>query len=73
MKRISERRIVVILFIMVFITFSFAHEESKKLDLANNGYRILPVIEMTASQAPKPVELNLNFSNNSAIEKTKPQ
>ena len=73
MKRISERRIVVILFIMVFITFSFAHEESKKLDLANNGYRILPSFEMTASQTPRQFELNSNLTNNSAIEKTKPQ
>jgi hypothetical protein len=72
MKRISERRIVVILFILVFITFSFAHEESKKLALANNGYRILPVIELTASQSPMQVKPNSNFTNNSAIEKAKP-
>lgn len=70
MKRISERRIVVILFIMVFITFSFAHEESKKLELANFGYRILPAIELTASQAPKQVEPNSNLTDNSAKEKT---
>ena len=68
MKRISERRIVVILFILVFITFSFAHEESKKLELANYGYRILPAIELTASQAPTQDKSNL--SNNAAIEKT---
>ena len=73
MKRISERRIVVILFILVFITFSFAHEESKKLELANYGYRILPAVEMTASQAPKQVEPNSNLSTNSVIEKTKQQ
>ena len=70
MKRISERRIVVILFILVFITFSFAHEESKKLELANYGYRILPVFELTASQAPAQVTSNSNLSNNAAIEKT---
>jgi len=58
---------------MVFITFSFAHEESKKLELANYGYRILPAIEMTASQAPKQAELNSNLTNNSSIEKTKRQ
>ena len=75
MKRISERRIVVILFVLVFITFSFAHEESRKLELANYGYRILPVIEMTASsQAPTQVELNSNLpGGNSAIEKTRRQ
>ena len=73
MKRISERRIVVILFIMVFITFSFAHEESKKLELANYGYRILPAFEIAASQDPKQAELNSNLTNNSSIEKTKSQ
>jgi hypothetical protein len=73
MKRISERRIVVILFVLVFITFSFAHEESKKLELANYGYRILPAIELTASQAPKQVEPNSNLSNNALIEKTDSQ
>jgi hypothetical protein len=73
MKRISERRIVVILFILVFITFSFAHEESKKLEQVYSGDKILPAIELTASQAAKQVELNSNLSNNLLVEKAKPR
>ena len=35
---LSERKIVVILFVLVFITFSLAHEDSKKLEqLYGNG------------------------------------
>jgi len=34
---LSERKIVIILFVMVFITFSLAHEDSKKLDQLYTG------------------------------------
>lgn len=33
----SEKNIVVALFIMVFITFSLAHEDSKKMERAYSG------------------------------------
>ena len=55
MKRIiSERHIVVVLFVLVFITFSLAHEDSKDLEQINAGLKPLPGVEMTASQDPQP-------------------
>jgi|GEM_PF-1073080 hypothetical protein len=49
---ISERRLVVILFVLVFITFSFAHEDSKQLEQIYSGLKPLPGAEVTASQTP---------------------
>ena len=34
---LSEKKIVIVLFVMVFITFSFAHEDSKKLQQLYSG------------------------------------
>ncbi len=34
---LSEKKIVIVLFVMVFITFSFAHEDSKKLEQLYSG------------------------------------
>jgi hypothetical protein len=34
---LSEKKIVIILFVMVFITFSLAHEDSKKLEQLYGG------------------------------------
>ena len=48
---ISERHIVVVLFVLVFITFSFAHEDSKQLEQFYSGLKPLPGAELTASQS----------------------
>ena len=48
---ISERHIVVVLFVLVFITFSFAHEDSKQLEQIYSGLKPLPGAELTASQS----------------------
>lgn len=42
---ISERNLVIVLFIMVFISFSLAHEDSKKMEKAYSG--------VTTESAPK--------------------
>jgi hypothetical protein len=47
---ISERHLVVVLFVLVFITFSFAHEDSKQLEQIYSGLKPLPGVELTASQ-----------------------
>jgi hypothetical protein len=46
---LTERNIVVILFIMVLITFSFAQNETKRMELLYNGGRF----SMKKSPAPK--------------------
>lgn len=50
---ISERHLVVVLFVLVFITFSFAHEDSKQLEQIYSGLKPLPGAELTASQTPE--------------------
>jgi hypothetical protein len=51
MKRIiSERHIVVFLFVVVFISFSLAHEDSKDIEQINAGLKPLPGVELTTSQ-----------------------
>ena len=47
-KLISDRHIVVVLFVLVFITFSLAHEDSKDLEQFYSRFRTLPVAEKTA-------------------------
>jgi hypothetical protein len=39
-KTFSERNLVVILFLLVLITFSFAQRESKKLDKIYYGFKV---------------------------------
>ncbi len=62
MKKIAERRIVVVLFILVFITFSFAHEDSKKIEQIYSGEKIIPAVEFTASQNTIPVNFEPGLS-----------
>ena len=74
MKRISERRVVVILFILVFVTFSFAHEESKKLEQIYAGFSLTRAPELTAaSQYTKPVESKSTAPNKILMQETMPQ
>ena len=62
MKKIAERRIVVVLFVLVFITFSFAHEDSKKIEQIYSGVKVIPAVEFTASQNTNPVNLEPELS-----------
>lgn len=39
-KAFSERNLVVVLFVLVLITFSFAQRESKKLDKIYYGFKM---------------------------------
>ena len=62
-KFISDRHIVVVLFVLVFITFSLAHEDSKDMEQFYSRFRPLPVAEKTAfvksetdTQSPKELE-----------------
>jgi hypothetical protein len=48
-KFVSDRHIVVVLFVLVFVTFSLAHEDSKDLEQFYSGFRTLPSAEKTAS------------------------
>jgi hypothetical protein len=48
-KFISDRHIVVVLFVLVFVTFSMAHEDSKDLEQFYSDFRTLPAAEKTAS------------------------
>ncbi len=72
MKKIAERRIVVALFVLVFITFSFAHEDSKKLEQIYLGEKNIPAVELTASQNTEQVNLKFASSKNSTEEKIVP-
>ena len=50
MKRIiSDRHIVVALFILVFVTFSLAHEDSKDFEQFQSGFKPVSTAEKTAS------------------------
>ena len=63
---LSERKIVVILFVLVFITFSLAHEDSKKLEqLYGNGISsattsIVSIVDVPVQNADEPgIEMRL--------------
>ncbi len=62
MKKIAERRIVVVLFVLVFITFSFAHEDSKKIEQIYSGVKVIPAVDLTASQNTIPGNPDLELS-----------
>jgi hypothetical protein len=62
MKKIAERRIVVVLFVLVFITFSFAHEDSKKIEQVYSGEKVITAVDLTASQNTIPDNPDLEFS-----------
>ena len=66
-KIISERHIVVVLFVLVFITFSFAHEDSKELEKTYSGLKPLPGVELTASQSSEPTVVQKNEDKKSSV------
>ena len=66
MKRlISERHIVVFLFVVVFISFSLAHEDSKDIEQINARLKPLPGVELTASQIQQSLDAPKTQDNKS--------
>lgn len=62
---LSEKKIVIILFVMVFITFSLAHEDSKKLEQLYTTGNSITTTSLTSLQEtiePEPKE-NLKAEN----------
>ena len=47
---LSERNLVIVLFVMVLITFSLAQEDSKKMEKMFSGSQTATVSNMLASQ-----------------------
>jgi hypothetical protein len=52
---LSERNLVIVLFVMVFITFSLAHEDSKKMEKAYTGINSSAIshFHLSGMQPPK--------------------
>ena len=58
---LTEKNIVIVLFVMVFIIFSFAEKETKKIEqLYNGGHTalknfpvVMPEVKATVPTAPK--------------------
>lgn len=53
MRRLNERKIVVVLFVMVIITFAFAQNDTTKMEKAYQGItkKASPAIQPIARQA----------------------
>jgi hypothetical protein len=58
-KILSEKNIAALLFVLVIIAFSFAHEDSKK---RSSNYNV-------ASESVAPDITPMSLSNNSAVQK----
>ena len=69
-KFISDRHIVVVLFVLVFITFSLAHEDSKDMERFYSGFRPLPVAEKTALVKSIDDQLSEKLEKKSLTEET---
>ncbi|TMI61737.1 MAG: hypothetical protein E6H07_17715 [Bacteroidetes bacterium] len=69
-KFISDRHIVVVLFVLVFITFSLAHEDSKDMERFYSGFRPLPVAEKTALVKSIDTQLSKELGKKSLAEET---
>jgi len=65
-RLLTEKNIVIVLFVMVFITFSLAEKETKKIEqLYNGGHTsiknfpvIMPEAKAKVPTAVKPVDIN---------------
>lgn len=67
-KTFSEQNLVIILFVMVLTTFSFAQQDSKKLEKLYMGFKAnnsSPLANKT--DAPRQSDLNLKIQNNRSI------
>lgn len=65
---LSERNLVLVLFVMVFVIFSFAHEDSKKLEKGYMGFntytaRHLASLQKEVKQPPLKTK-NQNLPSN---------
>jgi hypothetical protein len=58
-KLISDRHIVVVLFVMVFVTFSLAHEDSKDFEQTFSNLKPLAPVEKTAALQPATPEASV--------------
>ena len=47
---LSERNLVLVLFVLVFVIFSFAHEDSKKLEKGYMGFNTYTARHLAAAQ-----------------------
>jgi hypothetical protein len=65
-KIFCERNLVVIVFVLVLITFSFAQRESKKLDKIYYGFKMKQASPSVSSKPAKKAK------NNLSTEKTYP-
>ncbi len=53
---LSEKNLVVVLFIMVLVTFSLAQEDSKKMEKMYTGINAKTVSTLLSEYHPKPVK-----------------
>lgn len=61
---LSEKNIVIVLFIMVFVIFSFAENETKKIEqLYNGGHTSLKNFPVVLPEAKAKVPTALNSSD----------
>lgn len=51
---LSEKNLVVVLFIMVLVTFSLAQEDSKKMEKMYTGFNAKTVSTLLTDYLPKP-------------------
>jgi hypothetical protein len=60
---LSEKNLVVILFIMVLVTFSLAQEDSKKMEKMYTGFNTKAVSTLLTDYQPKPVKKVSTFTS----------
>ncbi|HQU56006.1 MAG: hypothetical protein R2796_09210 [Chitinophagaceae bacterium] len=60
-KRLIERNIVIVLFVMVLITFSLAQEDSKKMEQGITSMAAQPAVRLLAEKQIKILPVK-NFS-----------
>jgi hypothetical protein len=53
---LSEKNLVVVLFIMVLVTFSLAQEDSKKMERMYSGFNTKTVSTLLSDYQSKPVK-----------------
>ena len=59
---LSERNLVVVLFVMVLITFSLAQEDSKKMEKMSTGVNTTTASTLVADHLQAPVKLQISIA-----------
>jgi hypothetical protein len=59
---LSERNLVVVLFVMVLITFSLAQEDSKKMEKMSTGVNTNTVSTLVAEHVQAPARLQITIA-----------